>query len=391
MPPVIFEGAYNVPTSPRNDRHRTAELDLRLALPIPRTFLGAATLAHGRGGIASVARMSAKALAAAGHAVTVTSYLDDAPVIIAGTRSAPTHRGKLRFVAACHRAALTHTHFVYDSAAMARAHPRLPGLRRPYAVWMHGVEAWEALRPPAEAALRNADLVLVNSRHTLERYQALHGELPAARVCWLGAETDEEPEPAAADAGPPTVLILARIDAGDSYKGHAELIAGWPQVTAAIPEARLLIAGGGSGLGEIRARAAASPVTANIDILGFVLESEIDGLWRRAHVFAMPSRGEGFGLVYIEAMRHGLPVIASAHDAGREVNVDGATGFNVSLDRPGELADQLIRLLGNAALRRRMGAAGLARWREHFRFSSFADRLLPLLEPFIGFARLPEE
>lgn len=371
-------------TSPGTGRQRQEELDLRLGQPVPRVFLGAATLAPGQGGIASVARTSARVLIGAGHAIAMASYLDDAPVTIAGATSTPAHGSKLRFAAACHRGALTHSHYLYDSAGMARAHPRLPGLRRPYAVWMHGVEAWEPLRPPAEAALRNAGLVLVNSRYTLERYQALHGELPAARVCWLGAETDEEPEPAAADAGPPTVLILARIDAGDSYKGHAELIEAWPQVTAAVPEARLLIAGGGSGLGDIRARAAASPAAASIDILGFVPENEIDALWRRACVFAMPSRGEGFGLVYIEAMRHGLPVIASAHDAGREVNVDGLTGYNVSLDRPGELADRLIRLLGDGALRRRMGAAGHARWREHFRFSAFEQRFRPLFDGFFN-------
>ena len=110
----------------------------------------------------------------------------------------------------------------------------------------------------------------------------------------------------------------------------------------------------------------------------------MDALWNRASVFAMPSRGEGFGLVYIEAMWRSVPVIASVHDAGQEVNVDGETGFNVSLDRKNELADRLIELLTNADQRRRMGENGLARWREHFRFSRFKDRFLAILDPFVS-------
>ena len=349
-------------------------------------FLGAATLVAGQGGIARVARMSARALVGAGHPITMAAYLDDAPVGIGSATSAPALGSKLRFAAACHRAAITHDHFLYDSAGIARAHPSLPGLRRRYSVWMHGTEAWEALRPQAHAVLRNAALVLVNSRFTLERFQALYGDLPVASVCWLGTETDEEPALAMADQCPPAALILSRIDSGDSYKGHAELIAAWPQVTAAIPGARLLIAGGGTGLNDIRARAAASTVADSIEVLGFVPEGEIGRLWQRASVFAMPSRGEGFGLVYIEAMRHGLPVLASVHDAGQEVNADGVTGFNVDLDREGELAHRLIGLLSDPKLAKRMGQAGRDRWRANFRYAAFEQRFLASLNEFLDSA-----
>ena len=82
-------------------------------------------------------------------------------------------------------------------------------------------------------------------------------------------------------------------------------------------------------------------------------------------------------------MRHGLPVIASVHDAGQEVNVDGKTGFNVSLDRDDELTGRLIELLSDADLCRRMGAAGRDRWRQYFRFSAFRDRLAPILQGFL--------
>ena len=112
-------------------------------------------------------------------------------------------------------------------------------------------------------------------------------------------------------------------------------------------------------------------------------ESALDGLWDQASVFVMPSRGEGFGLVYVDAMRRGIPVIASTHDAGAEVNVDGVTGFNVSLDEKGMLADRLIRLLSSPQLCDEMGAAGQRRWREHFRFHAFRDRFMTIVSPLL--------
>ena len=347
----------------------------------PTVFLGATTLAPGNGGIGRVARMSASALLQDRYRVDMVTLLDKPPMKFQGQQVRACGGGKLAFAAHCHAAALGQKEFLYDSAGPARAHPRFPGLRRRYAVWIHGIEVWgvPVLRPDYVAAVRRADLVLVNSQYTLRRAEQNIGPLPQARVCWLATEQDEAAAPAM-DDGPPTALILGRMDETESYKGHGELIAAWEQVISAVPAARLLIAGGGSGLAALRAQAAASPAAQNIDIPGFIAEAEIENLWQKASVFAMPSRGEGFGLVYIEAMRHGLPVIASAHDAGQEVNVDGQTGFNVSLDRQGELAARLIMLLGDADLRRRMGAAGQKHWREHFRFTVFKDRFLPLMK-----------
>jgi phosphatidylinositol alpha-1,6-mannosyltransferase len=344
--------------------------------------IGAATVVAGNGGIARVARISAAALAGAGCAVRLQAYLDRSPVAIAGLRSGAAGGSKLTFAIRCHAEVLRSAWALYDSVGIARAHPRLPGLRRPYAVWMHGIEAWESLGPAGLSAYREASLVLVNSAYTLARFEQLHGSLPNARVCWLA--TEDEPDVWQRHAldtiqRPPNVLILGRIEATESYKGHASLVDAWPAVAAAVPGARLMIAGSGSGLENLRARVAASPAAATIDILGFVAEPDMPALWRRTRVFAMPSRGEGFGLVYIEAMRWRIPVIASVHDAGQEVAIDGETGYAVSLDRPAELTDRLIRVLRDPALARAMGEAGRRRWEEYFHYSAFTRRFLPLV------------
>ena len=203
-----------------------------------------------------------------------------------------------------------------------------------------------------------------------------------ARVCWLATEVDDAPPPGPPPAHPPTVLVVGRLEPYRD-KGHAALIDGWPTVVSAVPDARLLIVGAGPGLDTVRRRAAASPAAALIEVPGFVPETEMEGAWSRASVFAMPSRGEGFGLVYIEAMRQGLPVIASVHDAAPEINLDGHTGYNVDLDEPGALPERIIHVLRHPAAAARLGANGRSRWYDHFRFSAFRERFRPILTEFL--------
>ncbi len=107
-------------------------------------------------------------------------------------------------------------------------------------------------------------------------------------------------------------------------------------------------------------------------------------VWSEATVFAMPSRGEGFGLVYIEAMRYGVPVIASIHDAASEINLEGTTGYNVSLDMPDELSERLIFLLKNRDGAAALGLNGQLRWAEHFCYSAFRARFVPLIQEFLA-------
>jgi phosphatidyl-myo-inositol dimannoside synthase len=348
----------------------------------PVVMLGAESLQRGASGIARVARLVARVLAdeaADGRLSCAALALNDAvPASDLGIATRSARGSRPRFVYGLHRAAFEASHFIYDFAGIARAHPRLPLLRRPSLVWAHGIEVWEDARSDRLARLRAADVVVTNSEYTRARMARLHAGFSSAPVCWLATEEDREPE-VTAPARTQDVLILSRLDEAGGYKGHRELIASWPAVAAASPDARLLIAGDGPGMPCLRTWVAASPARDRIDLLGFVSEAQLAALWRRAGLFAMPSRGEGFGITYIEAMRHGLPVIASIHDAGGEINVDGVTGCNVDLDREGALADALVGLLADPRARERMGEAGRARGSQHFIHPRFRQRFTPLL------------
>lgn len=344
-----------------------------------RMFFGAALLTAGYGGIARVARNSAKALIEAGVDLSMLALSDSSPTSIGDRPVRIANNSRLNFIAQCHAAAATHEMFMYDFLGSARAHPRIPGLRKPYIIWIHGVEIWGSLTAERQGVLRRAAIILSNSAYTLARFQEHHGPLTQARVCRLGTEENEPPSRPATFAGPPTALIVARMEENDLYKGHVELIELWPRVVAAVPDARLVIVGDGGAKAKIVALAARSSVASNINVMGFLSEAALSKMWSEAHVFAMPSRGEGFGLVYIEAMRHGVPVIASVHDAGQEVNVDGVTGYNVDLDRARALEERLIYLLSNTDRAIEMGRAGLTRWQTEYRFSAFKHRFLKAL------------
>jgi phosphatidylinositol alpha-1,6-mannosyltransferase len=348
-------------------------------------LLAAESLTPHGGGVAQVARLIARVMeeeAAAGGLRGRAVVLNDRHNPEACRLPVAVVRGsRWRFVCQVQRAAVRHTHFIYDFLGMARAHCRVPGLRRPALSYIHGIEVWEGTPDNRIRTARKIDHLIANTHYTRERAERIHGGFARARVCWLATSTDEAP-PAFPVPDRPTVLIVGRMDEL-SYKGHRELIACWPRVVSRIPDARLLIVGGGPRLETFRKLAADSPAAANIEFTGLLPWSEMPRVWSQASVFAMPSRGEGFGLVYIEAMRYGVPVLASVHDAAPEINLDGQTGYNVNLDRPDELCERVIHLLEDPSLAAELGRNGRQRWAEYFCYRAFRERFVPLLRDFL--------
>jgi phosphatidylinositol alpha-1,6-mannosyltransferase len=349
-----------------------------------RLFLGMDSLVKVNSGIGRLAALIVRVVSEEVEA----GRLEASGITLSDNASPPDTRipltaagnSRLSFVGSVFQARFTHTHFVYDCLGMARAHAFAPFRSRPFLTMVCGIEAWGGRPARLKTARRAAELISISS-YTLERSSECDPTFARAKVCWLGTLNDDPP-PSRSDARRPRVLILARMDE-TGYKGHTELIECWPKVVAAVPDAVLTIAGGGPGADYYRSLAANSPAADHIEFTGLVPEEKMEQLWEEATVFAMPSRGEGFGLVYIEAMRYGVPVIASIHDAGQEVNLDGQSGYNVNLDKPAELPDRLIHLLRDPDHAANLGKNGQKRWAEYFRYSVFRDRFRPLLRAFL--------
>jgi glycosyltransferase involved in cell wall biosynthesis len=173
-------------------------------------------------------------------------------------------------------------------------------------------------------------------------------------------------------------LITGRLHSGERYKGHDELIDVWPQVLQRHPQARLVVAGDGDDRLRLEEKARRAGMQERIEFRGRVPDEELAGLYRDCSFFAMPSGKEGFGLVFLEAMSMGKACIAG-RGAGDEVIDDGNTGIVVSAGNREELLAALLRLFGDERLRKRMGEAGLERYRERFTEEQFAARFLDVI------------
>jgi glycosyltransferase involved in cell wall biosynthesis len=265
-------------------------------------------------------------------------------------------------------------------------------LRRPYGVFLHAVEAWSPLSSGRRRALVEAKVRVANSHYTARMIAAAHPEVGEIDVCHLtlGLNMRQAPYEAAEPSGglqqiigqiyPDSILIVGRIMKSERWKGHDELIGSWPLVMQKVPGAQLVIVGRGDDVPRLRALAWQFGVSRNVLFLGHVDERTLLAIYRRVAAFAMPSRAEGFGMVYLEAMLHRLPCIGSVHDAAREIVVDGETGFLIDQEDTAGLAARIVLLLTDADLRHRLGGNGYERLRINFSFEQFQARMRKLFE-----------
>ncbi|HSG40491.1 MAG TPA: glycosyltransferase family 4 protein, partial [Thermoanaerobaculia bacterium] len=274
--------------------------------------------------------------------------------------------------------------YVFDLLGPARVQAYLPGpLRSPYLVPMYGIEVWRPLEWDRRRALAKATMTFAISAYTLERAQPFLPPLRDNVVLPLALE-ERKPEgavdaPLISRLGRGFLLIVGRMEATERYKGHDQLL----EALTALPEARLVVAGGGDDRTRLEAKAAGLGIGDRVVFTGFLSEATLAELYRRCVAFAMPSQGEGFGLVYLEAMRAGRPVLAARHSAAEEIVIEGQTGLLVDPEDRTELRIALARLIDEPGTVRRMGEAGHERWRKEFGIERFGERVVGMLERLV--------
>jgi glycosyltransferase involved in cell wall biosynthesis len=265
------------------------------------------------------------------------------------------------------------------------------GVLRPFrrqSLWLVGIEVRRRLRVDERFTVRRARPLLAISRFSSDEMRRHNPDLPAALPVHLGVEpegpwssstTTNATETAVpkyvAAARKPAVLIVARLAASERYKGHDQLLEAWGEVRRQHPAAELWIAGAGDDLERLRARAAGLGHAGgdSVQFLGRVSHARLFELYATARLFAMPSTGEGFGLVFTEAMRFGLPCVCS-FDSSAEIVQDGVTGLVVAQE-PAAIAVACGRLLADDALAERLGAAGQRRFRQRYTFDGMRARV----------------
>jgi phosphatidyl-myo-inositol dimannoside synthase len=267
--------------------------------------------------------------------------------------------------------------------AMRLAAPRLKTI-----VCTHGIEVWEPLSVLRRRALRHANAILAPSHSTAE-HVIQQQNVEAARVKVLPWALDPQFESiltANADAAPPrqfpsgrVVLTVGRLLASERYKGMDTLITALPRLLTRWPELQLAIAGQGDDRPWLEELAEKNGVNRHVHFLSGLSYPEIAACYNACEIFALPSRGEGFGLVYLEAMACGKPVIGGAHGGAPEVIEDGATGYLVPHGDPAQLATSIETLLTDPALEKEMGRRGRERVKNGFHFSVFSKALKKII------------
>ena len=289
--------------------------------------------------------------------------------------------GKLRYAAAVMRAALVGRER-FDLVVCGHIN-LLPlawfaaaVIRSPLLLLIHGVDAWRRTGSALTNALvRRVQAVSSISRVTLDGFLSWSG-VPRSRCaivpCPVRAETFGmgPPPPGLAKhyglEGMKVIMTLGRLDARERLKGVDEVMGVLPRLLESRPDLAYLVVGDGSDRKRLEAKAAGLGVADRVVFAGHINDADKVDHYRLADAFVMPSRGEGFGIVFLEAMACGIPVVGSKMDGSSEALGGGALGLLVDPSDAAELASTILKAIDMPKL----VPAGLSQ----FAFENFEQR-----------------
>lgn len=283
---------------------------------------------------------------------------------------------------------------------LAMLGPRLADRGIPYLAAAHGFEYWLSLAPGTHGLMRRAtsraSRVPVMCSAFIARVvrTAVPDQVPVS-VLYPGADVEafrpdlpvEEVRRRHGVEGRPLVVCVSRLVA---RKGQDVLIRAMPAIRERVPDAALLIVGGGPYRGKLDELATAAP-PGSVVFSGQVSEEELPRYYAAGDVFAMPCRTrlggleiEGWGNVFIEAAACGLPVVVGNSGGARESLVDGETGILVEGGNVAEVADAVASLLEDPARAKAMGKAGRERAERAHTWPRIAEKLAGWLREATG-------
>jgi len=245
-------------------------------------------------------------------------------------------------------------------AAMLLSHE----LGLPYVVSVHGLDAYATAQVRGRAGQwcrRICQRVYRSSRRVIcvsekVREQVLAGTAGGCRtsVVYNGVNPEMFSLAEESPSQQPSVLSVGNLI---PIKGHDELVRAIASLSPEFPELTLEIIGSGEELSRLQALARERGIANRIHFLGRQTRNQVAEAMRRCTLFALPSRFEGLGCVYLEAMSAGKPVIGCRGQGIAEIIQHGTNGFLVGAQNEKELALAIAMLLRDGRLRARLGAS----------------------------------
>lgn len=223
----------------------------------------------------------------------------------------------------------------------------------------HGIEVWRPLSSWKKKMLYKLDGIIPVSNFTKEKMQALH-ELPAEKLSVINNCLDPFLErPIAAhkieklrthygiQKEDPVLLSVSRMVSTEKYKGYDKVLKAIPHLVISYPQLRYMLIGKYDEKEKQRLDELISElgISDKVIFTGFLPDEEMAAHFSLADIFVMPSEKEGFGIVFIEAMFYGLPVIAGNKDGSTDALRHGEIGLLVDPNNNAEIEEALKKML----------------------------------------------
>ena len=222
-------------------------------------------------------------------------------------------------------------------------------LKKPMWLQLHGIEAWQRPGRLIRATAERATLVTAVSRYTRHRFLEWANVLPEhVRVLPNTFKPQFAPGPKRDDLiehhdlrGRRVLLTVSRLAASERYKGHDRVISVLPRVLERNPDVAYLVVGDGDDRQRLEEMARKAGVAHAMRFAGHVPHQELPDYFRLADVFVMPSTGEGFGIVFLEAAASGLPLVGGNRDGSVDALADGNLGTLVDPHQQEDLVEAI--------------------------------------------------
>lgn len=266
------------------------------------------------------------------------------------------------------------THFVVPTGPVGHMLARLYGI--PNVLSVHGGDLYDPskassphrhawLRRPIRYLLNRADRLVGQSRNTLEHVETLYGVKRSSDLISLGIERPPQAAPSRASFGlPDDAFVLVSVGRLVARKATLKLLEALR--AAGRPKTHLLVIGDGPDAEPLRRAAAAAGLAERVHVTGQVSEARKLEALASADVFVSASQHEGFGLVFLEAMAFGLPIVCFDHGGQTDFLTNRETGFVVRLNDMESFARGIVELCDDRTMRQRMGAVNLTRVERYF-------------------------
>lgn len=224
-----------------------------------------------------------------------------------------------------------------------------------YWIVVHGIDVWGLNNPLKQKALLSADKILSVSKYTRDRLlkeQALNPDsISLLPVTFNPSLFEIAPKPKHLlerynlTPEQPIILTVARLSSSEGYKGYDQVIRALPQIRQQIHNIHYLIVGKGDDRPRIEELIKNLKLQEFVTLTGFLPDEELVPHYNLCDVFAMPSKGEGFGIVYLEALACGKPTLGGNQDGAIDALCHGELGALVNPDDIEEIAQTLVQIL----------------------------------------------